>query len=393
VGTKYSVTAIERPNSRASYSIDWPCPTFTVPAKVLVTGASGYIASHVVKQLQEAGHQVRGTVRSVKNTDKVKHLYNLCPYAAHKLELVEADLMDAESWQPAVQGMTYVIHVASPFPMTQPKNEDELIIPARDGTLNVLRACAKVPTIKRIVLTSSCASVGWEPRGENEPPRTEADWTDVDKVDAYSKSKTLAERAAWEFVRGLSGEERFELAVINPSLVLGPPLHGSACSSVDVMKQLLEKQTPVLPRMNLAIVDVRDVAQAHVRAMTSPDAAGNRHICNAATMQFAQIGVLLKSVFGPQGYDVPTCVAPDFMIRFASCFDKQARTLLPHIGDFKLFDNTRMREVLGVQPREMRDSIIEMAYALIENGFVKKTKKYRGPGGPEERQRYMALQL
>nr|KAG5693546.1 hypothetical protein BaRGS_019872 [Batillaria attramentaria] len=188
-------------------------------AKVLVTGASGYIASHVVKLLQEAGHQVRGTVRSVKNTDKVKHLYNLCPSAAHKLELVEADLMDAESWSPAVKDMTYVIHVASPVPFTHPKNEDELIKPAVEGTLNVLRACAKVPSVKRVVLTSSCAAVGSDNRGPDAPLLCEKDWTDIAKADAYGKSKILAERAAWDFVEKLAGAEKFELAVINPPLL------------------------------------------------------------------------------------------------------------------------------------------------------------------------------
>ncbi|KAK7466785.1 hypothetical protein BaRGS_00037101 [Batillaria attramentaria] len=258
-----------------------------VPAKVLVTGASGYIASHVVKQLQEAGHQVRGTVRSVKNTDKVKHLYNLCPNAAHKLELVEADLMNAESWSPAVEGMTYVIHVASPFPLAQPKNEDELIKPAVEGTLNVLRACAKVPSIKRVVVTSSCAAMIFATH--TRAPLSEKDWTDPTKVDAYTKSKTLAECAAWDFVEKLTGDEKFELAVINPSLVLGPPLHGTSCTSVDIMKQLLERQMPVVARLSFAIVDVRDVALAHVRAMTSPEAAGHRHVCTTSSMWFQQV--------------------------------------------------------------------------------------------------------
>ncbi|KAK7479000.1 hypothetical protein BaRGS_00029761, partial [Batillaria attramentaria] len=224
--------------------------------KVLVTGASGYIASHVVKLLQEAGHQVRGTVRSVKNTDKVKHLYNLCPNAAHKLELVEADLMDAESWPQAVNGMTYVIHVASPFPLAQPKHEDDLIKPAVEGTLSVLRACAKLPSIKRVVLTSSQAAMGYEPRQPNSPPLGEKDWTDVSKVDPYAKRP-----------------EKFELTVINPSLVLGPPLHGTSCTSVELMKQLLERQFPLIPRIRFDVVDVRDVALAHVRAMTSPEVA------------------------------------------------------------------------------------------------------------------------
>lgn len=361
--------------------------------KVLVTGASGYIASHVVQQLQEAGHQVRGTVRSLKNLDKVKHLYDLCPNAAHKLELVEADLVDAECWPKAVEGMTYVMHMASPFPIVQPKNEDALIKPAVEGTVNVLRACAKVPGIKRVVLTSSCAAVGWEVRKPEQQTRTEEDWSDTKKIDLYSKSKTLAERAAWDFVKDLPDDEKFELAVINPSLVLGPPLQGTTCSSVDIMLKLLERQMPMVPRMNFAIIDVRDVAQAHLKAMTVSEAAGQRFVCSNTNLWFSQIGVLLKSVFGPQGYNVPTSVAPKLMLWVGSIFDGSIKTILPHIGDVKEFKNGKLRTVLGVEPRDVRDTIIEMAYALIENGFVKKSAKYRGPGGPEERQHYMALQL
>lgn len=362
-------------------------------AQVLVTGASGYVAGHVVQQLQEAGYKVRGTVRSLKNTDKVKHLYHLCPDAAHKLELVEADLTNPESWPPAVGGVTYVIHVASPFPITQPKREEDLIVPAVEGTLSVLRACAKTSSVKRVVMTSSCAAVGWEVRHQDSQTRTEEDWSDTTRIDTYSKSKTLAEKAAWDFVHDLPDDEKFELVVINPSLVLGPPLHGTVCSSVDIMKKLLERQMPMLPKMSFAIIDVRDVALAHIKAMTTPEAAGQRFICNNTNLWFSQMAILLKTVFGSQGYNVPTSVAPKVVLWMGSIFDSSIKLVLPHVGDMKVFANNKLKTVLGVQPREVRDTVIEMAYALIENGFVKKTSKYRGPGGAEEREHYMAVQL
>ncbi|KAK7090237.1 uncharacterized protein [Littorina saxatilis] len=360
--------------------------------KVLVTGASGYLAGHVTKQLQEAGHVVRGTVRSLKNTDKVKHLYNLCPDAKHKLELVEADLNKPESWEPAVSGMTYVIHVASPFPLENPKHEDEVIKPAVEGTLSVLEACAKAGTVKRVVLTSSCAAIDWTPE-THDKPRDESSWSDPSKQDPYSKSKTLAETAAWNFIKELPEEQKFELAVINPSLIMGPPLHGSSCTSVEIMQKLLERQMPMLPKNNFPMVDVRDVAQAHVRAMTLPEAAGNRHICSTKNMWFSEMGILLKGVFGPQGYNVPTMVAPKMMLRIASIFDSSIKKILPEVGVLHLFANTRMIEVLKIEPRDMRDTLVEMAYSLIESGFVKKTNKYKGPGGPAEREMYMKLSL
>ncbi|KAK7478313.1 hypothetical protein BaRGS_00030465 [Batillaria attramentaria] len=329
-------------------------------SKVLVTGASGYVASHLVKQLQEAGHQVRGTVRSLRNTDKMKHLYDLCPNAAHKLELVEADLLDAESWTPAVEGMTHVMHVASPLPMKPPANEEEVIKPAVEGTLSVLRACAKSHTVKRVVFTSAGFVVGLNPASSGNP-RTEADWADVAKLEGYSKSKYLAERAAWDFVKELPDGEKFELSVIIPCAVLGPPLHNSPFASMGIVQKILSREMPAVPKMNLPMIDVRDVAQAHVRAMTLPEAAGNRFICYTDSIWMSEIAALLKFVFEPQVVN--------------------------------RLDNTKMREVLKIQPRDIRDTIIDTAYGLIEKGFVAKTSDYRGPGGPEERQRYRELRL
>ncbi|XP_076435893.1 uncharacterized protein LOC143275577 [Babylonia areolata] len=350
---------------------------------VLVTGASGYIATHVIKQLQDGGFKVRGTVRSLADEAKVKHLHDLCPEAAFKLELVEADLTKPESWEAAVKGVTYVIHVASPFPTSQPKDENEVIQPAVEGTQSVLKACVAAKTVKRIVLTSSCVAVNWS-NTATDKVHTEEDWSDTETLDAYAKSKTLAEKAAWDFIKELPDEDKIELAVINPAYVMGPVLHGSQCTSMEVIKRLLERSMPACPKLNFAIVDVRDVATAHVKAMTTPEAAGHRHLIVNTNMWMKEIAQLLAKEFKPQGYSVPTMNCPYFALWMSALFDKTIKMILPQVNKVHRFDNKRMKEVLGIEPMDSKETVIEMAYSLIENGFIKKTKKYRGPGGIEE---------
>ncbi|KAK7090238.1 uncharacterized protein [Littorina saxatilis] len=350
---------------------------------VLVTGASGYIATHVIKQLQEAGYKVRGTVRSLSDEAKVKHLNDLCPDATYKLELVEADLTKPDSWEAAVKGVSYVIHVASPFPASAPKDENEVIQPAVEGTQSVLKACIASKSVKRVVLTSSCVAVNWS-NTNTDKVHTEEDWSDVESLDAYAKSKTLAEKAAWDFIKELPDEDKIELAVINPAYVMGPVLHGSQCTSMEIIKRLLERSMPACPKLNFAIVDVRDVATAHVKAMTLPEAAGNRHLVVNTNMWMKEIAQQLAKEFKPQGYNVPTVNCPYFALWMSSLFDKTIKMILPQVNKVHKFENKRMKEVLGIEPLDAKDTIIEMAYSLIESGFIKKTKKYKGPGGIEE---------
>lgn len=209
---------------------------------VLVTGISGFIASWVAHGALKLGYRVRGTVRSLKNEEKIKHLRDLCPGSLYKVELVEADLLNEESWISAVADCDYILHVASPFVIDEPKDPDELILPAINGTLNVLKAASKLPKLpKRVVVTSSTASIayGTDPRNR---VYTDNDWTVHDSkefpVPAYTKSKVLAERAAWDFVAALPADRRFELATINPTLVQGPMLSGSQCSSAEIVQQV-----------------------------------------------------------------------------------------------------------------------------------------------------------
>lgn len=210
---------------------------------VLVTGISGFIASWVAHGALKLGYRVRGTVRSLANEDKVKHLRDLCPGSKFKVDLVEADLMDEGCWAAAVADCDYILHVASPFVIDEPKDPNELILPAINGTLNVLKAASNLPRLpKRVIVTSSSAAIAYGTDTHNRV-YTDADWTVPDSkefpISSYTKSKVLAERAAWEFMENLPADKKFELATINPTLVQGPMLSGSQCSSAEIVKQVV----------------------------------------------------------------------------------------------------------------------------------------------------------
>ncbi|XP_076311295.1 uncharacterized protein LOC143225542 isoform X2 [Tachypleus tridentatus] len=361
---------------------------------VLVTGATGFISSHVIKLLQEDGYKVRGTVRSLQNEEQLKPIKELCPDAPQKIELVEADLTKDEGWNEAVKDCSYVIHVASPFPNIPPASEDEVVKPAVEGTKRILQACADAGTVKRVVLTSSIAAIHGETTLEEGKVYTEDDWTNTESttLDLYSKSKTMAEKEAWEFVKELPDEKKFELAVINPGLVCGPVLTPTLSTSNEIVKRLLERGMPLVPRVNFCCCDVRDVAQAHLKAMTTPSAEGHRHIICAETVWLKEIALILTKEFKPQGYRIPTVNAPYFAVWLNSFINKSTRLLLPRIGREFKFDNSRMKEVLEISPRDFSQTILDTAYSLIENGIVKKSKKYK-QGKKEEQQPTEVYQL
>lgn len=344
---------------------------------VLVTGASGFIAMHVVKLLLKEGYAVRGTVRSLADPKKLKPIEDLksdIPDAS--LELVEANLTTPDGWDKVVEGCDYVLHMASPFPATNPKNEDELIKPAVEGTLNVLRACG--PSVQRVVLTSSVASVS---SGHDAPPNgdafTEDDWTDVDKVHTvYEKSKTLAEKAAWDYMKELRSDQRFDLAAINPVIVFGPVYGSVVSTTVEFAKRILGKEMPMLPHLNFNIVDVRDVALAHVTAMTKPEAAGKRHILVGRSIWMQEVAKIIEAEFKPMGYSIPTSVAPYALLWMLGRFDASVRMILPFIGKQEKFSRDRMTNVLGIEPRPIEETVSDMCHALVAMGAVKKTAKY-----------------
>ncbi|GFS10275.1 reductase-related protein [Elysia marginata] len=241
---------------------------------VLVSGASGYIASWICKKLQEQGFRVRGTVRSLNNAKKVEYLRNLCPDAKYPLELVEADLLNPEGWPAAVKDCKYVMHTASPFVFGKPKHPDDLIKPAVEGTLNVLRAASEAGTVERVVLTSSYAAV--VESGRTEGAFTDEDWSiPENQNNIYMRSKTLAEKAAWDFVKDLPDGKKLELCTIMPSAVFGPPLSDNSSESIDTIAGMFEGKVPMIPKLTMNAVDVRDVSEAHVKCITIPDAAGH----------------------------------------------------------------------------------------------------------------------
>uniref|UniRef100_A0A914D2X2 NAD-dependent epimerase/dehydratase domain-containing protein n=1 Tax=Acrobeloides nanus TaxID=290746 RepID=A0A914D2X2_9BILA len=236
--------------------------------RVLVTGASGYLATHCVQQLLSGGYAVRGTVRSLKNPDKIQPLRSL-NFAKERLELVEADLEKADTWPRVVESCDYVLHVASPFP---PVGDENTIRTALDGTLNVLKACAKCHSVKKVVLTSSIAAImyGNDNHGKTV---TEKDWSNIDgkNINTYQKSKTIAETAAWDFVKTIpDGDNKFKLTCLNPGFIVGPSLTEVEGTSVTIIKRIMNREMPGLPMLNFHMVDVRDCAKAHILAMENP---------------------------------------------------------------------------------------------------------------------------
>jgi len=342
---------------------------------VLVTGGSGFVGAHCILQLLDAGYRVRTTVRSLKREADVRAMLKAGgAEPGEKLSFVATDLTSDAGWPEAVAGCDFVLHVASPFPMGAPKHEDELIIPAREGALRVLRA-ARDAGVKRVVLTSSFAAIGYGQK-PTDRPFTEESWTDVngDDVTAYAKSKTLAERAAWDFIAHEGGA--LELSVVNPVGVFGPVLGPDFSTSIQVVKYMLDGALPALPRLTSGIVDVRDVADLHLRAMTNPAAKGERFLAVAGDfVTLQEIALMLKARMGDAARRVPTGVFPDWVVRLATLADSSLSLIVPELGKTKNATNEKARRVLSWTPRSNEDSIIATAESLIQFGLLRSSKK------------------
>ncbi|PJZ67984.1 epimerase [Leptospira wolffii] len=338
---------------------------------ILVTGGSGFIGSHTILRLLKEGHRVRTTVRNAKREEDVKALLRQGGWESEDgLSFFLADLEKDEGWAQATKGCDYVLHVASPFPPSVPKHEDELIIPAREGTLRVLKA-SRDSGVKRVVITSSFAAIGYGHKNKTNP-YDETDWTDANgAIPAYVKSKTLAERAAWDFIK--SEGKGLELSSVNPVGVFGPVLGPDYSASIVVVQRLLDGAMPGIPQLYFGVVDVRDVVDLHLKAMTNPKANGERFLAVAGDfMTIQEIARVLKEGLGKSAEKVPTKTVPNWLVRIVSLWDQGAKQILPELGKKKNGSNEKAKRILGWSPRSNEEAILATAESLIRFGLVGK---------------------
>lgn len=331
---------------------------------VLVTGGTGFLGGWCIAALLERGYDVRTTVRDLAREQDVRRATSAAGVEADgRLEVLAADLSSDQGWPEAVSGCRYVLHVASPFPPVQPKDPDELIVPARDGALRVLRAALDAG-VDRVAMTSSIAAVRPARPSTDAVPYTEADWTDGNDSDRtpYVRSKTLAEQAAWEHVRAAGAEDR--LAVINPGAIIGPALSSDHSYSLQTIQRLLGGM-PAAPRLGFSFVDVRDVADLHIRAATDPAGGGQRFIATDRFLWMGEVAAVLRQRLGPAGKRVPTRVAPDILIRAMALFDGSVRSVVGDLGKRSWFSSEKARTTLGWTTRPVEDSIEDCARSLI----------------------------
>lgn len=335
---------------------------------VLVTGISGFIAKHCAVELLKNGYEVRGTLRDLKKSEAIKTtLAKHCDIS--KLSFVDADLNADAGWHDAMVGVWGVAHLASPFPLSQPKNEQELIKPAVEGTLRVLKA-AIANNVQRFVQTSSIAAIMEGHPRDRTTPYTEADWTVVNGpgVNAYSKSKTLSEQAGRDYMA--TAKSTMHYSSVNPGFVLGPMLDTDIGSSAEVILMFMKGKYPGSPRLSFPTVDVRDIAVMHRLALETNEASGGRYMGCAETSWFVDMMRPIKAQLGQQARKVPSAQVPDFIMRIIALFDPAARSVVSGLGHESKFDNSQTRKALNVSFRPITESAPAMAKSLVDLGLV-----------------------
>jgi nucleoside-diphosphate-sugar epimerase len=332
---------------------------------VLVTGGTGFLGGWCVAELLRRGYDVRTTVRDLAREPAVRATVEQAGIdAGDRLTVAQADLGADAGWADAVAGCSHVLHVASPFPPEQPKDPDELIIPAREGALRVIDA-SLAAGVERIVITSSVAAVRHGRPPSEDKPYTEEDWTDGNDTrrTPYVRSKALAEQAAWERVRAAGAEDR--LATVEPGAIIGPVLNNDHSFSLQAVQRLLDGGMPAIPRLGFTFVDVRDVADLHIRAMTDPAAAGQRFLAVDEFLWIADVAAILRERLGERAAKVPTRNAPNFLVRAMSMFDGSLKSIVGDLGKSANYSNAKAREQLGWQPRPVEDSIADTGESLL----------------------------
>ena len=333
---------------------------------VLVTGGSGFLAGWCLVELLQRGYRARTTIRDLAREAEVRANVATQVEPGERLEVLKADLTADAGWAQAVAGCDYVLHVASPFPPAQPKDPDELIAPARDGTLRVLQASLDAG-VRRVVLTSSVAAVrngeGGALKGERE--LTEHDWSDPadPRMTPYARSKVIAERAAWDFMREHGALER--LVTVQPGAIVGPVLGADRSYSLEAVERLLQGRMPGLPRLGFAFSDVRDVAALEVAAMTAPDAAGQRLLAAGTFLWFADVAAILRERLGEAARKVPTRRVPDLIVRAIALMDPSVRSVADELGWETRFSLENARSRVGWSPRPVEETIIDCARSLL----------------------------
>jgi len=338
---------------------------------VLLTGISGFVGGHVALALLKAGYRVRGSVRDLGKSEKVRAALAKAGGDMNRLEFVQLDLNSDAGWDKAMEGVRYLQHTASPFVTSMPKDKMELVRPAVDGTRRALTA-ALAAEVERIVLTSSMAAVYYGHDKARTAPYGSDDWTNLNArhINAYTESKTLAEREAWMLVDSAGRHD--DLAVINPNTILGPLLDDDPGTSAALLGRLMDGSLPATARLYFPVIDIRDVAEAHVKAMTSPDAGGRRFPMGDETIAFRDFADIIRRAMPEFDKRLPRFDVPDWVVRLFASFDRDMRDNIGELGVVRRTDSSAVVELLGHPLISTRDAVIATAHSLVEQGIVKR---------------------